>query len=927
MAPRSLEALLRVNTDQAKKDLDSFVSVARNKLAQAGTMSSQSSLTKIYQDSEKAVDQLVARLNQRNQAEKQNLALIQQLETRLKSISGQTGMEEVVKRTTQALIAANKEQEKYLTTENQIIASQKKQAELAASIKPPKAPSAPAGGGGGGGGGFGSAASQIFGAAGLPGGGIIGATGPLGAFTAGLSAANKVLSDFGSKAEDLSKIVSDTGGPLDQLRGSTVDLKRAQDSLIDDPAIAAVQKFKNELETFGLEAFKGAIDEIVKDVGQITRFVDTLPGIGSGGKNTALSMDIFGKGIDKAKQDAQKDTKLIGETKVEYENLMHDRVAMNQEIAMQEQQFAVETKRKERDLVIENQKFEIEQSRKKFDLEKGLARENQDYALEKSKLTQDQAFQTSQKKFQLDMQFEQRAFQQKQQDERQDLQLKMSDARQDFALQQSFKAQDYAKDAGRRAEDYRDKLTDMARSGAGGLEYLTSSRDFTKANRRASQDFAIEQQRAGLEFGVGQGRETRDFAIKQGREGRDYGQTREKTLKEHGLDVEQHYYELRLQTIELDMKHNRALEDATTNLERLAQDTDLGRRDLANKKSDLTQDTALTRQKMNFDESEKQRSQNLKEFDFGGSLVDKLPTGTLQKLMQSNPDISKFVQGDLGRKGLTIPGINAPNAQSPVSGMAGKAGKGIVDTLPDTWKDFLGASQNLGPAAIPLIPFMGLKNLGKDVFGIQGAGGNTADQLQAYARTPEGRKKLHDMGVPGFADGGVVPQDQLALVHKKELILNEKQQQRLFSGMGGQRPHFAGYDDPGPIAGYGSRPHFAGYDDPGPIAGYGTPQHFAGYDDPGPIAGYGGGGGNNNTPLPPATPIQMPDNQSSPQVNYSPQVNLDLNGTAGMTPELQKALQDIQMFANQKMASYKSQFTADALKAISQMNQAGGGFR
>jgi hypothetical protein len=224
-------------------------------------------------------------------------------------------------------------------------------------------------------------------------------------------------------------------------------------------------------------------------------------------------------------------------------------------------------------------------------------------------------------------------------DENQTFQLKQGDAKSGFCqLQQSFKAQDLAKELGRGNRDFGNRLTDMAISGAGGMEYLASCSRPAQPGKRKLEDYDIEKQRAGLQFGIQQGREGRDFGIQQGREGRDFGQNREKTVKEHLLDVEQHRYELGMQQLELDIKHNQALEDSTTNLERLAQDTAIGRQELANKKSDLTQDTQMTRNKMDFDESEKRRSQNQKEMDFGGNLASQLPAGDLQDLMKSNPD-------------------------------------------------------------------------------------------------------------------------------------------------------------------------------------------------------------------------------------------------------------------------------------------------
>jgi hypothetical protein len=437
---RSLEALLRLRTDQAAKDRDAFISDSQQKLSKVGVAASTNSLAKIYQDADKALDSMVGRINKQNQAQQQNLQLIQQLETRLKSIAGQKGMEDVVKATTQALIAANKEQQKFLTNENEIVASMKRQADLAKSMSSPAKSS---------GGGFGNAASQLFGAAGIPGGGLIGAAGPYGALIAGVGVASKALNDLGERASKTSEYISDNGGKYDQLRQSTQQLKEAQDRLAASPLGAAFEKLKNQVEALGLDALGGAVSGVIEGLKNVPLIGDAVKAATAGSSKGSNS------------------TKLIGDAKVQYDQLKHDRITMEHDIAQSELEFKVDTERKVRDLKLETAKFEMEQSRKKADLEKNLARENQDYAIEKQKLTQDQAFKTSQAKFAIDQQFEMRAFQQKMADENQTFQLKQGDARQDFALQQSFKAQDLAKELGRGNRDFGNRLNRYGYIGCG----------------------------------------------------------------------------------------------------------------------------------------------------------------------------------------------------------------------------------------------------------------------------------------------------------------------------------------------------------------------------------------------------------------------------------------------------------------------------
>ncbi len=720
MPTRTLQLDLRLNTEAAKKQLNDLTVATQKSLAgNSGAGGSAANFAKQNQ----ALDQM-----------KQRFDLLVGAQAKLTQ-QGQ-GQSTAYAKISQEIAGIISKQKQWTTSEEQFLAllkSETAEREKAAAVTSKMKP----GGGAGGGSSFRQGGTQILGAAGLPGGGLIGATGPLGAFTAALSSASQFVDEYGKKAQELSKTVSDGRGPLDQLRDSSLKLKQAQDRLIDSPAIAAVQKFKNELETAGLEFLQGVIEGLVEGASKFGDFVDHLPGLGRSDEDRKKDSEA-----DAAKK-AQSGTKLIGESKVEYENLMHDRIAMEKEIAMSEREFAVETNQKKRDLALEKQKFEMETARKQADLEKGIAREGQDYQLQKQKLIEDNAFQTASKKFEIDRAFEDRAFGQKIQDEQQD-----------FARQQSYKTQDLAKDLGRSGRDFNNRLSDMQISGASGVDYLRASRDQRNAVADKVQDFQIEQSRAGQELG-----------IKQGREGRDFGQAKEKTLKERQLDVEQHYYDLRYQSIELETKHSRALEDSTLALERFKEDTALGRQELANKQTDFETGTGMKREKMDFDQGERRRGQQQKEFDFGGGLVNKLPQEALQKLIKSNPDIGKMVEGDLGRKGMTIPGLNAPTAKAKPS-MFGKAGAAFGNMITDNVGDTFGLLKTLGPAALPLLPLIGAKNGAKEI------------------------AKMLGVDLPGFADGGFFlgQKPGPAILHPGELILNPDQQKALFSPMSNPQP-------------------------------------------------------------------------------------------------------------------------------------------
>jgi hypothetical protein len=170
---------------------------------------------------------------------------------------------------------------------------------------------------------------------------LAGAIGPLAALGTAAAGLAKVFNDMGEKAKNTASIISDSGGKYDQLTQAVLKHKQAEDRLQTTRCLPAFAKFKTDLETVGLDILKGAIDKFAQ-------VVNSLPIVGKSQEQQDAEAK---KQIDAEKA---RTTKLKGQAGVDYENIKHDRVSMEKEIAMSEQQFAVETQRKKRDLALRN---------------------------------------------------------------------------------------------------------------------------------------------------------------------------------------------------------------------------------------------------------------------------------------------------------------------------------------------------------------------------------------------------------------------------------------------------------------------------------------------------------------------------------------------------------------------------------------------
>lgn len=475
------------------------------------------------------------------------------------------------------------------------------------------------------------------------GGGGMGLGGFAGAILGGAAVGTALgqLNQLGDKARDIADKFSDGGGKFDQLRQSTLDLENSQKRAAAGIG-SAFETVKNKLEAFTLDFVSAAFKDIHKE--------------GLTDEAAKLLLEKNGKSA------TGKPAGLVGDERIEYQNLIADRAAMEKELAMQRQEFERGIFEARRNLAQRAYEEELGFARKKQDIEKDAARENQDYQLEKTRTVADEEFKASQKQYELDRSIAQRNFEQKQSDRQQDFQNKRSDQQQDFS-----------RDAARSREDFAMDAQERALRGGSGFDFLIAARRFRVDQSRKAQDFATQQ-----------GRESRDFGIESGRERRDFGQTQADAATKRQIETDLHRYQVAQKLIDIEIKHQRAVEDSSIAIQRWSEDLNISRQKRKNDQDDLDFKEKTGRAKLDQNEAERRRQQANSEAGFGGSVAKGLDPDSLKKLMDSDPQLADWIKQYYDRSGQPLPT---------------KQGKSAGQSAYDAVKDFINRPFGLGQAS------------------------------------------------------------------------------------------------------------------------------------------------------------------------------------------------------------------------------------
>lgn len=519
----------------------------------------------------------------------------------------------------------------------------------------------------------------------------------LAGFALSLGAAAGFVNQLGDRMRATSEIISDSGGKFDQLRKSTQDLRQAQDRLANHPLITAFETFKNNLQTTLLDFAKGATE---------------------GNKLKDAGFSAGGSG-----ENARRATRLIGDAANEFNQLGQQRADLEKDLAMQRLEFEQQIAVKRRDFLVEARQLEIETARTRQSLAIDASRKEQDYLIASTKFRENFEGQQAQRRFQISQEVAAREhaervkdaaedFNLRKQFDTQEFELRRQQSRESFANTQADKTQDFAKNRIRSLQDARDQLSDMALSGAGGLEYFRFAREKRKELTRSTEDFGIEQSRAyrdrsiqerqeGQTFALGQQRAGAEFAVGQRREGREFAEQQVDAIRQRALEIEGMLNERRWASIELEVNHQRALQDAAIALEKFTQDTDLARERLANRGKDLGFEESTGRAKLGFDQEKQLRGQQGSELAFANNLVQTLPAQQLQDLMKSNPQLADWIRLSQARRGLPVPAVPTGAGRSQAEKVGGVAGDIVSGNAP---RDFFSA---LGMPALSF-PFAAL---------------------------------------------------------------------------------------------------------------------------------------------------------------------------------------------------------------------------
>lgn len=545
----------------------------------------------------------------------------------------------------------------------------------------------------------------------LSGGALAGGAAAAGvaAAAAGIAIVTSKLGEMASRAQELAQSASSASSSLGQLRSQTERNKIQGDAnaVSSGVGIASVQQWATQ-----------TINSIVGG------FWDGLTGKTQQSKQADIQKAISGGlGGDAGEQwrrikEAGQDTQL--------------------DLARQRQSLDIQQQRQTRDFQLDYRQFEIETANQKFDLQKQAQRNEQDYTLAKQQYDENFAGQLAKKQFDLSQHYAQQSFINQMQDRAYDYGVSRQRAQTDYNISRSDKAYDFGVSRSRNqtefnisqsrnTQDYQENLMKAALGGASGQDYLFMAMDFRKAQQRQKEDFTRQQQYAQADYNVSASRDARGFALSQQRAGQDFSvanqrDTRNFTLSqqqamsERELQIEAMLYSRKYEGIQLELQHNRNLQDASIALQRFTQATGFQQQRFSNQAGDISVDQALANRDYNINAYRSLRGQSYNEQDFAGQLRKDNPLAAYGQSL-TDPAFAAALarnaqatgQLPLGQQINNTLGLNQ-GEHTPGAGIL--AGLGNVDL-----------GNIIGQAIVQAIPGLSLIGAGFNLFGGGGSQG------------------------------------------------------------------------------------------------------------------------------------------------------------------------------------------------------------
>jgi hypothetical protein len=496
----------------------------------------------------------------------------------------------------------------------------------------------------------------LFSGAGLAGGGM--AAGAAAAAAAIALVASK-MNEMASRAEQLAQSASSASSSLGQLRSATERTKINQDANAVSGGVT-IAGIKQGLTQFG-DSIVGGLFSNPSDKKKAVS--DAISG-GLGGDAGVQWQRIKEQGqdinIDLARQK---------------QGLEIQQYRQNRDHALDLKQFAIDT---------ENTRFDLQKQAQRQEQDYQIAKTQFDENFQGKMAAKQFAFQKqyAQQDYQLGVQRQTQDYQINQQRAAADLKLSLSDKAYDFNVSRSRATQDYGIqkadtkfdfnrslsrnqqefdiNKSRNQADYSESLQKAVMGGADGMSLMWMSRDYRKAQQRqledfqrqktiATEDYTTQLGRGDRNFQMGQDRnladfnlsnqrDVRGFNIAQGRGAEDFNKSLQRGAQDFGIanqrmdtarqmQIETELYTRKWQGIQLELQHNRNLQDSTIALQRFNQATGMQAQRLANQGADIAQDQSLAWRDYNISSYRTLRDYDRTKQDFAGQQRKDNPLG------------------------------------------------------------------------------------------------------------------------------------------------------------------------------------------------------------------------------------------------------------------------------------------------------------
>jgi hypothetical protein len=340
---------------------------------------------------------------------------------------------------------------------------------------------------------------------------------------------------------------------------------------------------------------------------------------------------------------------LGGDSKEQWRRTLEQGQDLNTDLARQKQALSVQQFRQDRDFALDLKQFSIDTANTKFDLQKNAQRQEQDYQLSKAQFDENFQGKMAAKQFAYQKQYALQDYQISRQDKAYDFGVSRQRATQDYTLQRQDKAYDFNVSQGRNQEQFnisqgraqtgrRNQLFDMAMGGANGLQYLQASRDFNQQQQYAKEDFQRQKKYSTQDYAVGAARDARGFLVGQDRSQADFNLSNTRDARQFGIanqrmdtsrqmQIDAEDYSRKYAGIQLQLTHNRALQDSAIALSRFNQSVGMQTQRFANQAGDIGYDQGIQNQDFALSSYRSLRGQNYNQQDLAGAIRKSDPLG------------------------------------------------------------------------------------------------------------------------------------------------------------------------------------------------------------------------------------------------------------------------------------------------------------